>query len=123
MFIRVSSQFYRMYGLHNQTGSLLYDDMGLHMPEDYPSEQWAVEMNINDVQLYNADHLFIMVDPTEEARIQLQRLLKSDEWMTCKAVLEGRVYDAGDIFFQTLGPTGRIRAMKYVAKKLGVALG
>ncbi len=123
MFIRVSSEFYRMYGLHNQTGSLLYDDMGLHIPENYPSEQWAVEMNIHDVQLYNADHLFVMVDPTAEARTQFQRLLKSDGWKTSKAVQEGRVYDAGDIFFQTLGPTGRVRAMKYVAKQLGVALG
>ena len=123
MFIRVSSEFYRMYGLHNQTGSLLYDDMGLHMPEDYPSEQWAVEMNINDVQLYNADHLFVMVDPTAEARTQFLRLMKSDGWITTKAVQAGRVYDAGDIFFQTLGPIGRVRAMKYVAKQLSVALG
>ncbi|WP_339837540.1 AraC family transcriptional regulator [Paenibacillus sp. FSL R7-0272] len=123
MFIRVSSEFYRMYGLHNQTGSLLYDDMGLHMPENYPSEQWAVEMNINDVQLYNADHLFVMVDPTAEARTQFQRLMKSDGWITSKAVQEGHVYDAGDMFFQTLGPTGRVRAMKYVAKQLGVTVG
>lgn len=123
MFIRVSSEFYRMYGLHNQTGSLLYDDMGLQMPEDYPAEQWAVEMNIHDVQLYNADHLFVMVDPTAEARTQFQRLLKSDGWITSKAVQEGHVYDAGDMFFQTLGPTGRVRAMNYVAKQIGVALG
>lgn len=123
MFIRVSSEFYRMYGLHNQTGSLLYDDMGLLMPEDYPAEQWAVEMNINDVQLYNADHLFVMVDPTTEARTQFQRLLKSDGWINSKAVQKGHVYDAEDMFFQTLGPTGRVRAMKYVAKQLGVTVG
>ncbi|WP_434751903.1 helix-turn-helix domain-containing protein [Paenibacillus amylolyticus] len=123
MFIRVCSEFSRMYGLHNQTGALLYEDLGFRIPGHYPNEQWAVEMNIHDVQLYNADHLFVMVDPTKEAHAQLQQLQMSGGWLASKAVQEGHVYDAGDIFFKTLGPTGRLGAMRYVAEKLGVTVG
>lgn len=120
MFIRVSSGFCRMYGLHNQTGALLYEDLGFQMPEHYPKEQWAVEMNNDNVQLFNVDHVFIMVDPTEEARIQFERLQHSAGWLSSKAVQEGHIYNAGDIFFRTLGPTGRLMAMRYAADQLGV---
>ncbi|PQP82355.1 hypothetical protein C0Q44_12930 [Paenibacillus sp. PCH8] len=120
MFIRVSSHFYRMYGLNNQTGALLYEDLGFHMPRHFPEEKWAVETNVGVLHLYDADHLFVMVDPTEEAHAQLRHLQQSTEWLALKAVQEGRVYNAGDIFFKTLGPTGRLWSMRYVAEQLGV---
>ncbi|WP_440118547.1 helix-turn-helix domain-containing protein [Paenibacillus sp. QZ-Y1] len=120
MFIRVSSEFYRMYGSNNQTGALLYDDLGFHLPRHFPEEQWAVETRVGDLQLYEADHIFVMVDPTEAAADHLRKLQQSKEWLVLKAVQEGRVYDAGDIFFKTLGPTGRIWSMRYVAKQLGI---
>ncbi|NMI02774.1 AraC family transcriptional regulator [Paenibacillus sp. SZ31] len=122
MFIRVSSQFYRMYGLNNQTGALLYDDLGFHLPRYFPEKQWAVETNVGDMQLYDADHIFVMVDPTEEAHAQLRQLQQSSAWLALKAVQEGRIYNAGDIFFKTLGPTGRMWAMRYVAEQLGVTV-
>ncbi|MGO4730144.1 AraC family transcriptional regulator [Paenibacillus sp. 2KB_22] len=122
MFIRVTSHFYRMYGLNNQTGALLYDDLGFHLPSHFPENQWAVETQVSDLQLYDADHVFVMVDPTEEARAQLRQLQQSSEWVALKAVQEGHVYNAGDIFFKTLGPTGRMWAMRYVAEQLGVTV-
>ncbi|OME99661.1 hypothetical protein BK124_08750 [Paenibacillus amylolyticus] len=122
MFIRVTSHFYRMYGLNNQTGALLYDDLGFYLPRDFPEQQWAVESKVCDLQLYDADHVFVMVDPTEEARAQLRQLQQSSAWLALKAVQVGHVYNAGDIFFKTLGPTGRMWAMRYVAEQLGVTL-
>ena len=92
------------------------------MPRDFPEQQWAVESKVCDLQLYDADHVFVMVDPTEEARAQLRQLQQSGEWLALKAVQEGHVYNAGDIFFKTLGPTGRMWAMRYVAEQLGVTL-
>ncbi|WP_342572471.1 AraC family transcriptional regulator [Paenibacillus sp. FSL R5-0749] len=122
MFIRVTSHFYRMYGLNNQTGALLYDDLGFHLPSHFPEQQWAVETKVSDLQLYDADHVFVMVDPTEEAGAQLRQLQQSSEWLALKAVQEGHVYNAGDIFFKTLGPTGRLWAMRYVAEQLGATV-
>ena len=98
MFIRVSSHFYRMYGLNNQTGALLYDDLGFHLPRYFREKQWAVETNVGDMELYDADHIFVMVDPTEEAHAQLRQLQQSSAWLALKAVQEGRIYNAGDIF-------------------------
>lgn len=98
MFIRVTSHFYRMYGLNNQTGALLYDDLGFYLPRDFPEQQWAVESKVCDLQLYDADHVFVMVDPTEDARAQLRQLQQSSAWLALKAVQEGHVYNAGDIF-------------------------
>lgn len=41
-FIRVSSEFYRLYGASNQTGTLLYQDLGLSPPPQPVSRlnQW-----------------------------------------------------------------------------------
>ncbi|MEY8744766.1 AraC family transcriptional regulator [Bacillales bacterium AN1005] len=122
MFLRVTSTFYRMYGRNSQTGALLYDDLGFQLPYQFPEKQWAVEIQFNALRLYEADHIFIMVDPTAEARVKLHQLQSSAEWHALKAVQDGHVYNAEDIFFKTLGPTGRIWAMKYVAEQLGITV-
>ena len=122
MFLRVTARFYRMYGRNSQTGALLYDDLGFHLPYRFPEKQWAVETQFDSLRLYEADHIFVMVDPTTEASAQFRQLQSSDEWLALKAVQENRVYNAEDIFFKTLGPTGRMWAMRYVAEQLGITV-
>ncbi|BBI36661.1 AraC family transcriptional regulator [Cohnella abietis] len=107
-FIRVSPSFYRVYGRMNQTGYLLYDDLGLSLPRDYPTNQWAVDIQLEDLLLYNADHIFLMADPTKGSRQRLQDLLHSEQWATLNAVRDHHVYDASDLLFKTLGSTGRM---------------
>lgn len=119
-FIRVSPNFYRVYGANNQTGSLLYDDIGLSLPVDFPDREWAVDIQLEDLLMYRAEHLFLMADPTSEAKERLQQLLQSEQWASLEAVQQRRVYDASDLFFKTLGPTGRMWAMNQVAAQLGI---
>ncbi|MNG37645.1 hypothetical protein D3C84_1250610 [compost metagenome] len=61
-----------------------------------------------------------MADPTSEAKQRLQQLLQSEQWASLEAVQQRRVYDASDLFFKTLGPTGRMWAMNQVATQLGI---
>ncbi len=119
-FIRVSPNFYRVYGANNQTGSLLYDDIGLSLPVEYPDREWAVDIQLEDLLSFRAEHLFLMADPTLEAKQRLQQLLQSEQWASLEAVQQRRVYDASDLFFKTLGPTGRMWAMNRIAAQLGI---
>jgi ABC-type Fe3+-hydroxamate transport system substrate-binding protein len=122
-YIRVSPTFYRIYGAMNQTGSLLYRDLGLRLPEAFPSRQWAIDFQLRDLALLNADHIFLMADPTDLARRQLQLLLQSEQWLALDAVKHRRVHDASDLLFKALGPTGRSWAMERIARQLGVEPG
>ncbi|WP_415840052.1 AraC family transcriptional regulator [Paenibacillus endophyticus] len=117
-FIRVSPHFYRVYGAGNQTGALLYDDLALHLPKGFPNREWAKDIQLEEVASFHADHIFIMTDPTDEARQRLQLLLRSEQWTSLEAVRHQRVYEAGDMFFKALGPTGRMWAIDYVASQL-----
>lgn len=117
-FIRISDRFIRVYGDANQTGALLYHDLGLALPEAFPREQWRVEIGMEDFSRYNAAHLFIAVDPTVKARQRWRALRCSEHWMDLEAVRQRKVYDASDLLFKTLGPTGRVWAMEYVASQL-----
>ncbi|MFD2875370.1 hypothetical protein ACFTAO_04365 [Paenibacillus rhizoplanae] len=58
-------------------------------------------------------------DPTLESRQRLKTLLSSNEWSSLDAVKQSRVFDAGDLLFKTLGPSGRMWAMSYVASRIG----
>ncbi|PZT52784.1 helix-turn-helix domain-containing protein [Paenibacillus silvae] len=120
MFIRITAHFTRIYGKHNQVGPLLYEDLGFLLPAHFPEGEWAVEMYESHWKLYDADHLFVMVDPVAEAYDRWRQLQQSGEWTHLTAVRMGHVYDAGDIFFRTLGPAGRLWSMHYVAGLLGV---
>ncbi|WP_372631320.1 AraC family transcriptional regulator [Cohnella sp.] len=119
-FIRVSSGYYRVYGSRNQTGSLLYDDLGLSVPSPNMEGKWAADISLEEVPLYNADHLFLMVDPTEEARVRLKELVESEQWAAIDAVRSNRVHDAGDLMFKALGSSGRMGAMSRIAAQLGL---
>ncbi|MBA2938881.1 AraC family transcriptional regulator [Paenibacillus sp. CGMCC 1.16610] len=117
-YIRVSSDFYRIYGSLNQTGTLLYDDLGLKLPVEFPHKEWAIDFQLSDLKLFNPDHIFLMTDPTEIARQRLQQLMLSEEWLALEAVRKQHVYEASDLLFKTLGPTGRLYAMNQIASQL-----
>ncbi|NQX67271.1 AraC family transcriptional regulator [Paenibacillus alba] len=117
-YLRVSPTFYRIYGTMNQTGSLLYEDVGLMLPSGFPAEEWAIDFQLQDLTLFNPDHIFLMTDPTEESRKRLKLLLSSEEWASLDAVRNHQVYDASDLLFKTLGPTGRMWAMNHIADQL-----
>lgn len=119
-FIRVSQNFYRVYGKSNQTGSLFYDDLGLSLPDRFPAHEWALDIQLNDLPLFNPQHIFLMADPTKGSKMRLQYLLQSEEWQSLDAVRRHHVYDASDLFFKALGPSGRMWAMNYTALKLGI---
>ncbi|GGF86654.1 hypothetical protein GCM10010912_34910 [Paenibacillus albidus] len=119
-FIRVSSEFYRLYGASNQTGTLLYRDLGLSPPISYPEQTGAVDFQINELPKYNPGYIFLAADPTLESRRRLEMLLSSREWSSLDAVKQSRVYDAGDLLFKTLGPSGRMWAMSYIATWIGI---
>ncbi|TDQ40757.1 AraC family transcriptional regulator [Aureibacillus halotolerans] len=113
-FIRVGPTFYRVYGQHNQTGSLLYGDLGLTQSGLYPSSEWALDLPLDDLSHYAADYLLLAVDPTDAARQRLRELLQSEQWKSMAAVRQGRVYDTSDLLFKTLGPSGKLWAMERV---------
>ncbi|KQO17155.1 AraC family transcriptional regulator [Paenibacillus sp. Leaf72] len=119
-FIRVSQNFYRVYGRKNQTGSLFYDDLGLTLPDRFPAHEWALDIQLNELPLFNSQHIFLMADPTKGSKKRLQQLLQSEEWQSLDAVRRHHVYDASDLFFKALGPSGRMWAMNYAALKLGI---
>ncbi|MFD2413555.1 AraC family transcriptional regulator [Paenibacillus rhizoplanae] len=118
-FIRVSSEFYRLYGASNQTGTLLYRDLGLSPPLSFPEQTGAVDFEIDELPHYNPGYIFLAADPTLESRQRLKTLLSSNEWSSLDAVKQSRVFDAGDLLFKTLGPSGRMWAMSYVASRIG----
>ncbi|MEK4853635.1 ABC transporter substrate-binding protein [Paenibacillus sp. FSL H7-0756] len=117
-FIRVSSEFYRLYGASNQTGTLLYQDLGLSPPLSTPEQTEAMDFEIHELPGYNPGTIFLAADPTLESRQRLEALLSSREWSSLDAVKQSRVFDAGDLLFKTLGPSGRKWAMSYVASRI-----
>ncbi|UKS27054.1 AraC family transcriptional regulator [Paenibacillus sp. HWE-109] len=118
--IRVSPTFYRIYGIDNQIGSLLYEDAGLTLPSAISAQEWAIDIQLQDLNGYNADHIFLMTDPTEASRQRLHRLLESEEWRSLDAVRNHQVYDASDLRFKTLGPAGRMWALNDLADQLRI---
>ncbi len=119
-FIRVSAGYYRVYGSRNQTGTLLYEDLGLSVPSLRMAGEWAKNISLQDVPDYNADHIFLMCDPTHEASWRLKELLGSEQWAALDAVKANRVHAAGDLMFKALGSASRLRAMERIADQLGV---
>lgn len=119
-FIRVSSQFLRVYGKTNQTGNLIYEDLGLLIPSHFPEDRWAVDIQLHELQQYESDHIFLMVDPTEQARNRLSELIHSEQWQALRAVQQQQVYNASDLMFEALGSSSRMLAMKRIAAQLGI---
>ncbi|MHA7967664.1 AraC family transcriptional regulator [Paenibacillus sp. CAU 1782] len=121
-FVRVCGSFYRIYSAANQTGSLLHGDLGLGVPEGLSGKPW-LDFRLDHWSGFRPDHIFLMTDPTEEAFNRLKTLQQSEEWNAMPAVREGRVYEAGDLFFRTLGPSGRLSAARRIARQLKLADG
>lgn len=119
-FIRVSSQFCRVYGKANQTGNLLYEDLGLLIPSQFSEDRWAIDIQLHELQQYESDHIFLMVDPTEQARNRLMELIHSEQWQALRAVQLQQVYDASDLMFKALGSSSRMSAMNRIAAQLGI---
>ncbi|MDF2837052.1 MAG: hypothetical protein K0Q63_2692, partial [Paenibacillus sp.] len=116
-FVRVCGAFYRVYGASNQTGSLLHGDLGFGLPDGLQSRSW-IDYPLGEWAGIRPDHIFLMTDPTAEAKARLALLLQSETWRALPAVLDRRVYEAGDLFFRTLGPAGRLSAVRRIARQL-----
>jgi len=119
LLLRITPGFCRLYGADSQTGVLLYDDLGMAAPSGLADRNWVTLADANQLRAYEADHMFVMLDEMPGASGRWARLRQSEAWLSLSAVREGRVYDARDLFFQTLGPGGRIASMRYVAAQLG----
>lgn len=117
-YIRVGATLCRVYGRLNQTGALLYDDLGMKLPEGFPDGEWALTVSQEQLPQFDADCLFIAVEPTPEAAGRMRAIAASEEWNALKAVQAGRVYEAGDLLIQTLGPSGRLEKMYDLVEKL-----
>lgn len=116
-FVRVCGAFYRVYGASNQTGSLLHGDLGFGLPDGFQTRSW-VDFPLGEWAGIRPDHIFLMTDPTEEAKARLALLQQSETWRNLPAVLDRRVHEAGDLFFRTLGPAGRLSAVRRIARQL-----
>lgn len=119
-FIRIRSGYYRVYGSSNQTGNLLHEELGLALPNVIPAQTWAIDVQLEELGNFNADHYFVMLDPNEQSRQQLDHLLHSEQSASLRAIRKRHVYDASDLLFAALGPTGRLSAMNRIAGQLGV---
>lgn len=117
-YIRVGATLCRVYGRLNQTGALLYDDLGMKLPEGFPDGEWALTVSQEQLPQFDADCLFIAVEPTPEAVGRMRAIAASEEWKALKAVQSGRVYEAGDLLIRTLGPSGRLAKMYDLVEKL-----
>lgn len=118
-YVRISSGFWRAYGSANQTGALLYDDMGLRMPAAFPkSQKWTTATELTDLLRYDADCLIVSVDPTEQAGLRFKTMMQSEEWASLRAVRQGRVFQASDLLFKTLGPAGRLWALRQLGHRI-----
>ncbi len=113
-YIRVGASLCRVYGRINQTGALLYDDLGLRLPERFPIQEWALTISQEQLTEFDSDYLFIAVEPTPEAAGRMRAIAASEEWRSLRAVRAGRVYDARRLLIQTLGPSGRLDAMQEI---------
>ncbi|MCQ4086335.1 helix-turn-helix domain-containing protein [Saccharibacillus sp. JS10] len=113
-YIRVGATFCRVYGKINQTGALLYEDLGLELPSNFPSGEWAVTISQEQLSEFDADYLFVAVEPTPEAAGRMNAIADSPQWRSLQAVQNDRVYDAADLLLETLGPSGRLQAMNKI---------
>ena len=117
-YIRVGATLCRVYGRLSQTGDLLYDDLGMELPTSFPEGEWALTVSQEQLSQFDADCLFIAIEPTPEAAGRMRVIAASEEWKALKAVREGRIYDADDFLLKTLGPSGRLEVMYDVFEKL-----
>ncbi|MBD2845307.1 AraC family transcriptional regulator [Paenibacillus sp. IB182496] len=117
-YIRITPSFYRIYGSLNQTGALLYKELGFTLPEGYRSEKWALDVQLDALASLDADLLFVAVDPVPAARKRMAEWLQSEAWASLRAVRAGHVYEASDMLFKALGPSGRWGAMERIYRQL-----
>ncbi|WP_162785200.1 AraC family transcriptional regulator [Bacillus sp. P14.5] len=119
-FLRVRPSFYRIYGMDNQLGNLLYKELNLDLPGNFNTTQWAADLQLEELLNYNPDHIFIMVDPGDLAHNQMTRLVQSEKWKQLEAVKNHNVHNAADFLFKSQGIIGRMWVIDKVAGSLKI---
>jgi ABC-type Fe3+-hydroxamate transport system substrate-binding protein len=90
----------KAYGISASFGrgsQLLYRDIGFRPPDRMVEEgidaRGFIEASASELAAYPADHIFIVGLPEgEEGRRRVERLYRSEEWLSLEAVKRDRVY-------------------------------
>jgi len=119
MFLRIHSNGYRVYGKRdNQMGILLYQQLGLNLPEKYPEEKWCLDFSMEELFQFNPHHIFLMVNPDDNSKQKFKMLIQSDQWNKLTAVQNHRVYSADDYLFKACGYLGNMWVMDKVCENI-----
>ncbi|WGV57400.1 iron-siderophore ABC transporter substrate-binding protein [Brevibacillus brevis] len=122
IFVRLSGdKLYTIYGPRgDQTGRLLYTDLGLKMLDGVPNfdPSGQAELSLEGFLQLNPDHIFIFTDIVDDANNQLKELEYSNVWKSLKAVKNKQVYDGSEYFLLAMGPIGSKLAIDDIVSQI-----
>lgn len=91
--IRPRKEGIRVHGIEHRIGQILYQDLGLNMPElaKEIGEDGSVEISMEKVPEIGADRYFVLSDELFAA--EAEAMADNAVWKSLDAVKEGRTYD------------------------------
>ncbi len=108
-------------GSGGYTAPVLYEDLGLAMPQmlcDWRTQDMpgVMPVKLETVSALNADHLFLIVDEGQEE--QAAQLMRDPSWSSLSAVGGGRVYVETTDVWMTFGIIAHERKIEHVLNAL-----
>ncbi|WP_037290930.1 ABC transporter substrate-binding protein [Saccharibacillus sacchari] len=91
--IRPRKEGIRVHGIEHRIGQILYQDLGLNMPEfaKQIGEDGSIEVSMEKVPEIGADRYFVLSDELFAA--EAEAMANNAVWKSLDAVKEGRTYD------------------------------
>lgn len=106
-FIRVRQKELELYGAAG-TGSsasfILYDLLGLTAVEEAPTDVWGESFSLESFTTLTAEHIFFLVQDTDENNALLEELLSSDLYKNVPAIQKGQVHKVNSYPWERGGP-------------------
>ncbi|GGI44513.1 ferrichrome ABC transporter substrate-binding protein [Paenibacillus marchantiophytorum] len=112
----------RLYGgPQGYSGSVLYKDLGLEVPDFVKKTSWGATGGVSPISMevlpeLDADHLFITID--EAGRGKAKELMESSIWKSLPAVKKGQVHEVDLDHWMTFGPVAYNMKVDDVVKAL-----
>ena len=115
LLMRVLAKGFRVHGpAHSTMGHILYDDLGLQLPEGIPQDWGAVYVPMEQLVDIDPDYLFLMKGNPE----RLEELLNGPVWNNLTAVKNNRVYEVDLYWIRGHGWFGKMAIIDDAVKLL-----
>lgn len=118
LLLRVTDDQLAVYGLRNG-GGVLYGDLGLACP--YEAAEIKIEQFVDPAFLAacDPDRILLIVDGSAESEAHAQRLRRSDEWRSLRAVRRNAVVSVSEMPWLEYSPLAHAWIVRHLPDLLG----